>query len=298
LPFEALQGGAPASWSRGTDFPGQARWGASGSVVTDASCQEVMALFGGRYKVNGTYVYFPELWLLDLATGVWTLQPQQLQPPSRDHHGSAVLNNEVYIFGGRVKDDKTADAALNDVWRYSPIAASWTQLWTNGSLESVAGSKQQSSVPQQRFGIGMDAVSVDGRNVIAIFGGETLPGGPKSSITNDIWTFDPSTSRWEEVSASNCHAGTVAPAPPPPSMTRCLRWTQKANSSCDGKQISITKNVDLATCQAMCSVDENCACISVAENSMCELDTGRVASDASKGSATYVCEDTYIEFVA
>merc|ERR1719223_1015523 len=137
-------------------------------------------------KVNDTYVYYSELWTYDTAADLWTLEPtKDPMPPPRDHHADAVVGGELYIFGGRVKDETTADAALADVWSYSLSSGSWTERYANGTEARALLGKRKA--PQQRFGMGADAVMWKGREALAVFGGETLPGSSKKSTANDVW---------------------------------------------------------------------------------------------------------------
>jgi len=211
LPLSALAAGnqARGTWTRGKDFPGDCFWGASGTVLTKPDGGAVLAVFGGRFLHEGAgfhstaasaYTYFSNLWLYDFAADSWSIaKTHGPVPHSRDHHGAANVDGDVFIFGGRVKETREADSDLNDVWSYNLVAEKWTKH-----------PKGQGASPAARFMPGVASVTWRGRSVLAVFGGESLPGASKRTTLNDIWIYDPSfNSGWVLLSPSRCNRAMV-----------------------------------------------------------------------------------------
>jgi hypothetical protein len=115
---------------------------------------ELVAIFGGRKYIGPpnhdddapalatAYDYNNELWLLAVGPGnaygggaaaQWTLAATSngAVPVKRDHHTLSfdAAADSVYLFGGRTSPDMhSADAALNDLWKYSLATQTWTQV--------------------------------------------------------------------------------------------------------------------------------------------------------------------------
>lgn len=91
------------------------------SVQDDATAGwigDTLYLFGGfnalSVRVNNLVAYTP-------ATGVWV--NKAVGPPARNAHGLAVINNELYVYGGN-----GPAGALKDLWKYNPVQDVWTPL--------------------------------------------------------------------------------------------------------------------------------------------------------------------------
>lgn len=157
----------------------------------------MIAFFGGRFKVDGKYVYLNELWLYDLATVSWELMdPAGPRPDARDHHGAASLDGELFIFGGRTAFTRGIGAVRGDVWSYSAAVNRWVERDGGGGPR-----------PSPRFMSGVEAVSWRGREALAIFGGEEMGRGKdstKRSTLNDVWVYDVAARAWEELRSSHC----------------------------------------------------------------------------------------------
>lgn len=193
-----------AQWTQLSSFPGSPRWGATGEVLTGESGREVLALFGGRHQNKGggfhsvdasAYTYYNELWMYDFAADEWSVtMPDGEAPHTRDHHGATEMQGELYVFGGRVKELRSADAVRNDLWSYSLTTKSWT-------LHEPA---HGTPVPSSRFMPGVSSTVWKGKNVVAVFAGENLPGSTKTTSLNDVWVFDGD--RWHQLAQSVCTA--------------------------------------------------------------------------------------------
>lgn len=202
LPKSALlQGGEPAVWTRGAEFPASCRWGGTGTLLVAPDGRLLLGMFGGRFltpgiemhsDANGAYTYFSDLWLYDFAADAWSLAPAKGKlPQPRDHHGATTLNGDLYVYGGRTTEQRVEHAAVGDVWSYSMRAREWT-------LRSMDRG------PEPRFMPGVATLHLGGEEVLAIFAGESLPGSTKRTTMNDLWVFSPSSGEWTELSKSNC----------------------------------------------------------------------------------------------
>lgn len=181
--------GAGPRWTQGAGFPGAPRWGATGTLLKGANGVEVLGFFGGRHlnenagfhsTAASAYTYYNELWLYNFAADSWSLAEPAggVAPHPRDHHGAAGVNGDLYVFGGRVMESRSADAVRNDLWSFSLATGAWT-------LHTPVGS----AAPSQRYMPGVSSTKWRGESVLAIFGGESLPGSTKKTSMNDVWVF-------------------------------------------------------------------------------------------------------------
>jgi len=53
-------------------------------------------------------------------------------PPHRTDHSTILVNDSLYVFGGRV-----VDALFNDLWQYNLTTQSWTQITTSISSKPI-----------------------------------------------------------------------------------------------------------------------------------------------------------------
>jgi len=190
-------------WRRGADFPSGCRWGGTGTPLKGPDGSEYLAVFGGRNLnpnftehtvASGAYIYYNELWLYDPIADIWNLQrPEGPLPHPRDHHGASMVHGDLYVFGGRISEKRKADAVRNDLWSYS--------LWTGRWVEhhSIAG-----AVPSARYMPGVSSVHYNGKDAVAVFAGENLPGSTKRTTLNDVWVYEPDVSTWTLLSESDC----------------------------------------------------------------------------------------------
>ena len=74
-----------------------------------------------------------ELWFFDIHTYTWglintTMWGNEYEPPGREQHSAALVNGDLYIFGGKARVFPVAqDIVLNDLWKVSiPYSAVYT----------------------------------------------------------------------------------------------------------------------------------------------------------------------------
>ena len=104
----------------------------------------------------------------------WTRLTQAAAgPAAREDHTWTVVDDVVYLFGGR-----TADGPANDLWAFSLTTNEWRELHPDGQA------------PEPRFGHTGTAVPGVGLVVWS---------GQGSDFFDDIWAYDPAVDAWHEL---------------------------------------------------------------------------------------------------
>jgi N-acetylneuraminic acid mutarotase len=109
--------------------------------------------------------------IYDVHTGKWARGPDM--PTPRHHHGAAALKGELYVVGGRGRDDLSLDA----VERFDPARGRWDRL---------------APLP---LGVGGLSVVVAAGMVVAIGGGDD----GENWVTPATWALDPDEGRWRRL---------------------------------------------------------------------------------------------------
>ena len=131
-----------------------------------------MFLFGGSY-VSRDHPYF---YALDLKTYKWEIINSRGDVPlNRDEHTAVLYEGSMNIFGGFVDGQR-----VNDNYRYYFKDNRWEKV-------KVLGLEQ----PCPRAG----HTAVVSGDLMIIFGGKD----EDNNKLNDIWTFDFTTYRWEQI---------------------------------------------------------------------------------------------------
>ena len=105
-------------------------------------------------------------------------QDGSAKPSNRNAHAQAALGDEIYVFGGR-QGVEVGESALNDLWVWSAKTGAWREVEPQGD-----------HVPEPRSYHAM--TSAGGR--LFLFGGC----GQEGRLA-DFHSFDPLTSRWEQL---------------------------------------------------------------------------------------------------
>jgi N-acetylneuraminic acid mutarotase len=188
------------TWTQGASFPAGCRWGATGDHVQDSKGNMFLALFGGRHldagpehQATSKYTYYNDIWLYDFARNKW-LQPSVTgrKPLARDHHGAACMHGQLFIYGGRQAENRSANSVLDDLWSFDVSSNTWHEHVPHGLR------------PAARYMPGVARVSIHGSHHFAVFAGETLPGSTKLTTRNDVWVYNPTTASWTQLFASTC----------------------------------------------------------------------------------------------
>ena len=96
-------------------------------------------------------------------------------PSARAGHTMTALGGETYLFGG------LAASALNDLWRFDAASGAFIQVTATNSP------------PARR-----NHAAVEFGGKLFVFGGLGSTGG---QFLDDVWSFDPSTNAWTEVTS-------------------------------------------------------------------------------------------------
>jgi hypothetical protein len=181
---------------------------------------EMVALGGGRVLMFGGLVLldpgsgrgsfagaggdeagrpFEGTWILDAATGEWTVAEPGVAPSSRVGHAMALHppTGKVVLFGGGTAEMRPcpltrfcAGPEDNQVWHYDPAGGGWENM--------TPPEPDEDSWPAARFGARLAYEPVTERMMmfsgIGVFGEGLTP-----TFYTDIWAYDPVTNEWENL---------------------------------------------------------------------------------------------------
>lgn len=184
-------------------------------------------LFGGYGTDSaGHQGYLGDLWKFDAVTALWTWVGGSTDASPAGAYGtqgSATSTNgpggrqgsigwvdgsgDLWLFGGIGLDASGNSGPLNDLWKFSPMSGEWT--WVGGSkfvsstgVYGTRGTAGSANVPGARH----DAVSwIDAAGNLWLFGGEGQDAAGNTGSLNDLWEYNPTTTRWTWVSGSATH---------------------------------------------------------------------------------------------
>lgn len=129
--------------------------------------RELMVIYGGQSGGNQE-----DIWTFDLATNMWTERLPTTKPPARHFCSvTAIDQDNLYVFGGNGENQNNFTGALNDLWQFSLVDDTWTQILSINT------------VPPKR--VGHTAVFLPNTNELLVFGGNAIDG----SYLNDCWVF-------------------------------------------------------------------------------------------------------------
>ncbi len=118
----------------------------------------------------------------------------------------------LWLFGGNGYDSTGTLGTLNDLWRFSPTAKTWTWVsgsnmgTQDGSVHGTAGIYGTLGVPSAANGPGErdGAVSwTDSSGNLWLFGGAGYDSTGALGDLNDLWEFNPTTKEWTWMGGSN-----------------------------------------------------------------------------------------------
>ena len=157
---------AERRWSRLAPMP-TARGALGGAVIGG----QLFAVGGSPLMVSHESVPYRRLEILDLRSGRWRAGPPMRH--ARHHAGTAALDGDLYVVGGRGR----SDYSLGYAERFDAGAGRWETL---PELPQAAG--------------GLAAVAVGGK-LLATGGGDD----PEGWVTGATWAFDPRGNRWRRL---------------------------------------------------------------------------------------------------
>jgi N-acetylneuraminic acid mutarotase len=161
------------SWTMGAEIPTSRRRGAAGAVLYKNKIYVVAGITDGHW--DGHVAWFDEY---DPATNEW----KQLTdaPHARDHFQAVVVQNKLYVVGGRKSSTKT-----DQVFQLTEKTMD-VYDFTKGTWQTLDSSK---NIPTQRAG----CTAVLYKNKIVVMGGES---GAQVNAHNEVEAFDLATQKW------------------------------------------------------------------------------------------------------
>jgi N-acetylneuraminic acid mutarotase len=163
---------AADAWSQGPEIPVGRRRGGAGAVVYNGEIYLVAGITNGHYDghVAWTDAFNPR-------TGQWRQLPDA--PRARDHFHGAIIDDKVYVAGGRRSSAATGQTFLLTVPEVDVFDLK-TRQWTTLPVAS--------NIPTPRAGAA--AVVMNGK--LIVLGGESAQPLAHDSVEQ----FDPATGRW------------------------------------------------------------------------------------------------------
>ncbi|OMJ70117.1 hypothetical protein SteCoe_31990 [Stentor coeruleus] len=130
--------------------------------------------------------YYDDTWGYYLNENTWKeiLLSTDSHPSARIHYGgfTSTLNEKFYIFGGN-----SYTGLKNDFWEFDPKYLKWTNIETKNP-------------PSVRYSFSFTSFVINGHEIFAIFGGQSLDG-----VKNDFYLLDMTNLEWHEmINNENC----------------------------------------------------------------------------------------------
>jgi N-acetylneuraminic acid mutarotase len=174
-PFDSIYIYNPAKdeWRKGAEIPVNRRRGSGGAVVYKNKIYFICGIQDGHYE--GTVSWLD---VLDLSTGKW--QTLADAPYGRDHVQTVVINDKIYVAGGRRTSSKTnqiADLTLPEVDVYDLKKQGWKTL------------PPSENMPTERAG----ATTVAYKRKLIVIGGESVK---QEKSHNNVEVLDTKKSNW------------------------------------------------------------------------------------------------------
>jgi N-acetylneuraminic acid mutarotase len=221
-------GAAGVYGNKGTPAPGNVP-GARSAATSWIDAAGNLWLFGGvGTDTQGHPDETNDLWKYNPATGLWTwisgsiagngtgpsgvygtqgMASASNTPGGRDSAVSWIdAAGNLWLFGGSGIDSTGTQGELNDLWKYSPSAGTWT--WVGGAnvvnslgVYGTLGVPSAGSLPPARSA----AVSwIDPAGNFWLFGGSgyTAPALDAVFALNDFWKYSPTDGTWTWVGGS------------------------------------------------------------------------------------------------
>ena len=167
-------------WRKGPSIPADRRRGSGGAFVYNGKIYMICGEVDGHW--DGTVAWFDEY---DPKTNSWKKLADA--PHIRDHVGAAVVDDKLYLAGGRRSSAKTNQVlntteATVDVYDFK--TAMWTTLDASLNLPTLRGGP----------------CAVVWNNKVVVIGGES---DKQQAAHQDAEAFDPKTSKWDKLPNMN-----------------------------------------------------------------------------------------------
>lgn len=163
-------------WRKGASIPQNRLRGAAGAFVLNDKIYLVCGIQDGHW--DGQVTWFDEF---DPATGKWTTLADAPRP--RDHVQVAVLDNKLYLAGGRLSTariNQVLNTVIKEVDVYDFKTGKWSTMDASNNLPTLRA--------------GNTTVVYD--NKILIIGGES---DAHVEAHKEVEAFNPQTQKWEKL---------------------------------------------------------------------------------------------------
>ena len=209
-------GGTYGATTGTTGMPGARAWPA---YWTDSTGK--FWLFGGYGEDGGSNSGdLNDLWEFDPVATTWTWVSGSSSEGQSGTYGATTgttgtpgcryasaswtdSTGNFWIFGGYGHDSAGNWGDLNDLWKFSPSAGTWTWISggkTQGKPGTYGATTGTTGTPGCR---GWSASWIDSAGKFWLFGGYGYDSAGNYGDLSDLWKFDPATTTWTWVSGSN-----------------------------------------------------------------------------------------------
>ncbi|EGD80352.1 TKL/DICTY4/DRK protein kinase [Salpingoeca rosetta] len=184
-------------------------------TLTAADGNERVVLHGGL--AGDLQTHFASTWVLDIAGNQceWQEIETSGSPGQRAAHGSAEVNDRMYVFGGcrQFVAQRRAllvlcevESLLNDLWQFDLLTRTWTEIPLMGDAFPPPRSSPMLAVvnatvspaPRPRARHLAHLVDVDGQAAMVVYGGFVHGQIRGLRSLGDMWAFYPDNSTWED----------------------------------------------------------------------------------------------------
>lgn len=132
--------------------------------------RDSLVVYGGCYGGEDDPTRFSDVWVLDLKTKRWALQRTTgVQPPGRDGHVAALIEDRMVIYGGSTEKKLIGTFSALNLKTFV-----WEELEVEGDD------------PQPRESMGLAA----SKSTLYVFGGNVANPGDGDAYTNDFFRID------------------------------------------------------------------------------------------------------------
>lgn len=197
--------------------------GSRSSGVTWVDAAGKLWLFGGSGNNASANGLLNDLWNYDPATNNWTWMgggtgvnsfgtygtqgvPSTGNIPGPRQNANAWIDasGNVYLWGGNGYGGSGIVGSLNDLWKFDPVAGTWTWLkgssTTTGSSASY-GTKGVAAATNTPGGRSGATNWIDSQGRLWLFGGNGNGTGLVGPL-GDLWRYEPATNNWTWMSGS------------------------------------------------------------------------------------------------
>ncbi|RIA97269.1 hypothetical protein C1645_732635 [Glomus cerebriforme] len=162
-----------------------------------------LALFGGRWCMNGKFYDSREFAIYDTRKNSWTFHNETTFFPSqRSNHSTMFVNGKFYVYGGQ---QLTSSSKLNrihddpDIWEYDVLKLNWRKYLNGWSLSKLLLPNNCISTsgkyPSKRCGAAMFPI----RKHIAILGGNEMQNNEEHRSWEYMKILSPTKHTWVHV---------------------------------------------------------------------------------------------------